>query len=164
MQEENPIDIHDVTSKVASLLGTVSLSLSDMSLEEKIEAGTLLWELGDVMKDLLDSIKEDVRKKAVEQLNGQPGLAKLNGERDGQAHVRLPNPSLRARKGVNIQELKDVLGADFSLFFEETTKIVPRKEFEDRVLSVEKPLHQKVLHNAVEHVDPTPRVGSKRKG
>ena len=143
-------------------LKTISASLANSSIERKIEIGSVLWELGDTVRDVLDEIKKDVRNTAVAQLKGQVGNARLEGDDLGEATVNIPEASLRVPKGTNIDDLKKVLGADFGLFFEEVTTVKPRKEFEERVTALPNALHQQILHNAVARVEPTPRVSFKR--
>jgi len=143
-------------------LETIKKSLDESTLERKVEIGSVLWQLGDAVKDVLDRIKSDVRVEAVAELKGQAGNTKLDGDDLGEATVTIPEASLRVPKGTNIDDLKKVLGSDFGLFFEEVTTVKPRKEFEDRVTALQNPLHKQILHNSVARVEPTPRVSFKR--
>lgn len=143
-------------------LATIERSLAEASTERKVEIGSVLWDLGDAVKEVLDKIKQDVRVVAVEELKGQAGSTMLEGDDLGEATVTIPEASLRVPKGTNIDDLKSVLGSDFGLFFEEVVTVKPRKEFEERVVSLQNPLHQQILHNAVARVEPTPRVGFRR--
>jgi hypothetical protein len=143
-------------------LEAIRKSLATATTERKVEIGSVLWQLGDRVRDVLDDIKKDVRVVAVAELKGQVGHTTLEGDDLGEAIVNIPEVSLRVPKGTNIDDLKKVLGSDFGLFFEETITIRPRKEFEDRVTVLTNPLHQQILHNAVARVEPTPRVSFKR--
>lgn len=141
---------------------TIKASLAGASLGRKVEIGSVLWQLGDAVKGLLDTIKTDVRTGAVTELNGQVGHTTIEGDDLGEATVTIPEASLRVPKGTNIEDLKKVLGSDFGLFFEETVTIKPRKEFGERVTALQNPLHKQILHNSVAHVEPTPRVSFRR--
>jgi hypothetical protein len=48
------------------------------------------------------------------------------------------------------------------LFFEEVTTFKPRKEFDERVTALTNPLHQQILLNSIERVEPTLRVSFRR--
>lgn len=143
-------------------LETIRNSLANASTERKVEIGSVLWQLGDAVRDVLDDIKKDVRVVAVAELQGQVGHTTLEGDDLGEATVTIPEASLRVPKGANVDDLKKVLGSDFGLFFEEVITVKPRKEFEERVTALQNPLHQQILHNAVARVEPTPRVSFKR--
>ena len=143
-------------------LKTIRDSLDESTIERKVEIGSVLWELGDAVKSVLDRIKSDVRVEAVAELKGQSGNTKLDGDDLGEATITIPEASLRVPKGANIDDLKKVLGSDFGLFFEEVTTVKPRKEFEERVTALQNPLHKQILHNSVARVEPTPRVSFKR--
>ena len=162
-ENEGNIDTRSLSESIQTILRNVAEASEDFSLEEMVEVGNLLWEVSDEIKSILEPLKKAIREEALSRLGGQPGMSKIEGSEDGQAQVRVPNPSLRLRKGVNDRELRDALGADFSLFFEEVTTLKPRKEFEERVMGLDNKLHQKVLHNAVEQLEPTPRVSFRRK-
>ena len=143
-------------------LNNLRAAMEGAPLGRKIEVGSILWELGDRVKDVLNEIKKFVRIDAVAQLEGQVGTCTLEGDDWGEATVNIPEATLRVMKGADIDDLEDVLGNDFSLFFEEVLTIKPRKEFEDRVTSLENALHKQILLNAVQRDEPTPRVSFKR--
>jgi len=143
-------------------LDNIKKSMENASVERKVEVGSVLWELGDRVKEVLDDIKSDVRKAAVNELGGQVGNTTLDGDDMGSATVTIPSASLKIPKGKDIDSIKQVLGSRFGFFFEEVTTYKPHKEFEDRVEQVQDPLEQKVLLDAVERHELTPRVSFRR--
>jgi len=143
-------------------LNTINESLEAASLERKIEIGSVLWELGDRVKEVLDAIKVDVRTTAVTDMEGKVGHTTLEGDDLGEATVTIPSAVLRIPKGKDIEDLKRVLGQRFAFFFEETITYKPHKEYEDRVGQLDDALTQKVLLDAVERNELTPRVSFRR--
>ena len=87
-------------------LKTIRDSLDESTIERKVEIGSVLWELGDAVKSVLDRIKSDVRVEAVAELKGQSGNTKLDGDDLGEATITIPEASLRVPKGANIDDLK----------------------------------------------------------
>lgn len=145
-----------------SALDALESSLDSASLPRQVEIGSILWELGDKVRAILEGIKETMREEAISQLKGQEGTTVLKGDNVGEVSVKVPKTSLRVPKGVVISDLKRILGADFGLFFEEVVTLKPREEFEERAAVVTNPLHQQVLHSSVQHVEGTPRVSFRR--
>lgn len=143
-------------------LDMLEKSLERAAMERQVEIGSVLWDFDDRVREVLDKIKVGVREEAVARLKGQVGRTIIEGDDMGEATVRIVEAGLRVPKGVNVEDVKHALGADFDLFFEETVTIKPRKEFEERVTAVTSSLHQQVLHNAVERVEHTPRVSFRR--
>ena len=76
--------------------------------------------------------------------------------------VTIPSAQLRLPKGQDVEDLKRVLGSKFAFFFEETVTHKPHSEFEERVEKVEDALTQKVLLDAIERHELTPRVAFRR--
>jgi hypothetical protein len=148
-----------------TLLGVVqefSDSLDSMSLEDRIEVGSVLWDLGDAMEGLMDRIKESIREKALESLGGGAGTVEFSGSDVGQVAVNVPKPSLKVSQGKKLEELRIALGPDFGLFFEESHTYKVRSEFRGRVKAVTDPLHQKALLDAIETSESKPRVSFRR--
>lgn len=139
-------------------LSNLKNAMDDMSIERKIEVGSILWEVGDLVKDILDGIKVEVRQEAVKQCNGEAGTVELGGDDMGEAQVIILPAALRIPKGKDIGSLKEALGKRFSFFFEETVTYKPQREFEDRVAAVSDPLEQKILLDSVDRAEHTPRV------
>jgi len=136
--------------------------LQGKPLAEKVEIGSLLWDLRDLVSDTLDKIKDELRDEALSRLKGNPGIENFQGALSGSCSVTVPKPSTRIVKGTDMSTLQTVLGDDFNLFFEETVNYKPRREFEERVAALEDPLHQQVLIKSIEHKDNTPRVSFRR--
>jgi len=136
--------------------------VKDAPIARKVEVGSVLWDLGDRVKEVLDEIKQDVRQEAVKELGGQVGTTTIEGDDMGEAAVTIPSASLRIPKGKNIEGIKQALGNRFPFFFEEIVTHKPQKEFEDRVAEVKDPLEQKILLDAVERTELTPRVSFRR--
>ena len=143
-------------------LNAISDSLEEASTDRKVEIGSVLWELGDHVKEVLDTIKKDVRTTAVADMGGQVGHTLIEGDDLGEATVTIPAAVLRLPKGKDIEDLKRVLGQRFAFFFEETITYKPHKEYEERVEQLEDALTQKVLLDAVERNELTPRVSFRR--
>lgn len=143
-------------------LENIRKAMDEAPIERKIEMGSILWELGDRVKEVLDTIKKDVRQVAVQELGGQVGNTTLAGDDMGEATVTIPSASLRIPKGKDIESIKNAIGSRFPFFFEETVTYKPQKEFEDRVAEVTDPLEQKILLGAIERTELTPRVSFRR--
>jgi hypothetical protein len=136
--------------------------LNGSNIEDSVEIGSVLWYLGDAISDVLTGIKKELRTEAATQLASGTGTATFDGTDLGTASVNVPKASLRIPKGKKVDDIKMAIGSDFSLFFEEITTYKPRAEFDARVTGLSNPLHQQILLNAVERVEPTPRVSFRR--
>lgn len=143
-------------------LDHIQKSMEGAPLERKIEVGSVLWELGNQVRKVMDGIKEDVRQEAVKDLGGQVGNTQLDGDDVGAATVTILSASLKIPKGKDMEAVKQALGSQFSFFFEEVTTFKPRKEFEGRVEKVDDALKQKILLESVERHEHTPRVNFRR--
>ena len=157
----------DPTTRVACdtlIEGVKSLKemLKTADTDYQVEIGSVLWYLGDAITAALNAVKKDLREEATTQLGGTTGTATFDGTDLGTASVNVPKASLRVPKGKKIDDIKSAIGSDFSLFFEEVTTYKPRVEFDERVTNLTNPLHQQILLNAVERVEPTPRVSFRR--
>jgi len=131
-------------------------------LNEKVEIGSILWDLGAAIDKALDGIKKEVRTEAVARLKGSPGIETLPGTYAGTCAVTIPKPSTRVVKGADMASVKSVLGSDFSLFFEEVTTYKPRSEFTERVTEMTDADQQQILLKSVEQKENTPRVSFRR--
>lgn len=131
------------------------------TLNEKVEIGSILWDLGAAIEKALDGIKKEVRSEAVTRLKGAPGVETLTGTYAGTCAVTIPKPSTRVVKGADMASVKAVLGSDFSLFFEEVTTYKPRNEFTERFTDLDA-VEQQVLLKSVEQKENTPRVSFRR--
>jgi hypothetical protein len=145
-------------SEVERLKGMLQGADTDYS----VEIGSILWFLGDAIGSVLDGIKKDLRAEASTQLGGGTGTASFDGTDLGTASVNVPKASLRVPKGKDLDAIKSAIGGDFTLFFEEVTTYKPRAEFDERVTNLTNPLHQQILLNSIERVEPTPRVSFRR--
>lgn len=139
-------------------LSNLKNAMDEMSIDRKIEVGSILWEIGDHVKDILDGIKTEVRQEAVKQCGGEAGTVNLDGDDMGEAQVIIVPAALRIPKGKDIGSLKEALGKRFSFFFEESVSYKPQREFEERVSAVSDPLEQKILLDSVDRTELTPRV------
>ena len=143
-------------------LDNLHTAMSAAALDRKIEVGSILWELGDRVREALNEVKKAVRIEAVARLEGQVGTCLIEGDDRGEASVNIPEATLHVPKGRNVDDLKQALGSDFTLFFEEVVTHKPRKEYEERVAAVQDPLRKKILLDAVQRDEPTPRVSFRR--
>ena len=143
-------------------LESIQQAMENTPIHRKVEVGSVLWELGDRVKKVLDCIKEDVRQAAVKELGGKMGNTTIDGDDMGSATVTIPAAILKIPKGKDIKGIKKALGSKFPFFFEEIVTHKPHKEFETRVEQVEDALEQKILFDAVERQELTPRVSFRR--
>jgi len=143
-------------------LENLNAAMNAAPLDRKVEVGSILWELGDRVREVLNEIKKAVRIEAVARLGGQVGTCIVEGDDRGEASVNIPEATLHIPKGRNVDELKQALGRDFPFFFEEVVTHRPRKEYEERVAAVDDALRKKILLEAVQRDEPTPRVSFRR--
>jgi len=143
-------------------LDSISADLKDAPLERKVEVGSVLWQLVNRAKEVLDEIKADVRAAALAEREGEVGASVIDGNDLGSATVNIQKPRLEVPKSHDMAPIKKVLGDRFSLFFDENTTYKPTKEFESRVEAVSDELEQNILLESVTTKDPTPRVSFRR--
>jgi hypothetical protein len=151
-----------VCDSLLAQIESLKSQLATITLEEKVEIGSVLWAVGDAISDTLNGVKKDLRVEGTTQLGGASGVTAFEGTDLGTASVTIPKASLRVPKGKDMDTIKTAIGSDFALFFEEVTTYKPRAEFDKRVPTINNPLHQQILLNSVERVEPTPRVSFRR--
>lgn len=151
-----------VCDSLLAQVESLKSQLATIATEDKVEIGSVLWAVGDAISDALSGIKKELRVEATTQLGGATGSTNFDGTDLGTASVNVPKASLRVPKGKDMDTIKAAIGSDFALFFEEVTTYKPRSEFDKRVPTLNNPLHQQILLNAVERVEPTPRVSFRR--
>jgi hypothetical protein len=150
-----------VCDSLLAQIESLKSQLATVATEDKVEIGSVLWAVGDAISDTLNGLKKELRTEAASQFGGT-GTASFDGTDLGTASVNFPKASLRVPKGKDMDTIKSAVGNDFALFFEEVTTYKPRAEFDKRVPTLNNPLHQQILLNAVERVEPTPRVSFRR--
>lgn len=151
-----------IAEEIFTLVSKLEDQAKTASLDEKVEVGSLLWEVSDVVNKKLDKIKTTVRQEAVQALNGEAGSQVFEGVENGTCSVTVTSPSTKIVKGADMDHLKTLLGPDFSLFFEEVTTYKPQSEFAKRVASSDDG-QRKALLRVVEQKENTPRVSFRRK-
>lgn len=156
------VDTREAHAALMAGLDAIEASLDTASLERQVEIGSILWELDNRIHDVLEKVKEAVREEAVQRLGGQVGSTVILGEDRGVAGVKILAAELRVSKHVSVNELKRDLGTAFDRFFKEKVNLSPHKDFEELVLGVVDDTQQRVLHDAVERVELTPRVSFHR--
>ena len=157
-----PIDTREAHRVLMQALDLMESQLDDASIERLVEVGSVLWDFGGRITDILDKIKDTLRQQALANLGDEIGVVTLDGDDLGKAMVHVLSPTLRVPRGKNVQDIKQALSSDFALFFDEVTTFKPRRDYEERVLSVENALHKRTLLEAVERVESTPRVSFTR--
>lgn len=153
--------LKEISQQLVSLLDQLDQEIEKASFSEQVEIGTIFWDVGDQASKRLDRIKVIVREEAKKALP-ESGTKVYEGSEGGTCSVTVPGPSTRLVKGTDMQVLKQKLGEDFPLFFEEVTTFKPREEFRTRVLNVEDEANQKALVKSVEQKENTPRVSFRR--
>lgn len=143
-------------------LSSIQASLEGADIDRQIEVGSVLWDLHNRVEEVMKVIKKVVRAEAVKDLNGKVGTTTLEGDDMGEAIVIIPSAQLVIPKGRDIEDLKRALGPKFSFFFEETVTYAPHEEYEERVEKTDDALTQKILLEAVERKELTPRVKFRR--
>lgn len=161
-QTQSDTDTRTLCNELTTVINQLAAQVKTISLEEKVEIGSVLWTVGDAIDALLQAVKSDLRDEAATQLHGGVGTVAFDGTDLGTASVNIPKATLRVPKGKDMLSIKSAIGADFALFFEEVHTFKPRPEFEIRVPSLKSPLHQQILLDSVEAVEPTPRVSFRR--
>jgi uncharacterized protein YcfJ len=143
---------------------TLAAQLDEMDLEDQIEVGSVLWDLGDAVEETMKKLKALVRVAALQEAKGKTGKIELNGADLGTVAVTIMGPKLEVGKGKKMEDIKTALGDDFGLFFEEKVTVAYKvcKEFKELVKKMEDPLHQEALLAVVESRESTPRVSFRR--
>lgn len=99
-----------------SLNEVSSFSQEDLSTEELIELGQLLWTLSAQVKKQFEPIKAQLREIGAKE-RSQPGKVVLAGLEQGQTLITIPPPRMVLKKDADIEHLKKALGEDFGKFF-----------------------------------------------
>lgn len=126
-----------------------------LSLEDRVEIGQFLWWISSHAQGSLTPIKDSLRREGYSRQNGVPGRQILVGHsQDARCIVTIPQPVLKLRPGVDVEELRRLLGDDFNAFFSHT--LTPRREFAER--AIDRPDLVQTLAKAVDTVTEKPRV------
>lgn len=134
-----------------------------------------LARLSDEVLDVLEILKEALRKAAEPKLDQSPDkVVRLDGVNEwgtklGHVAVTFPDSSVKLRKGADMARLKRTLGDRFSDFFTEKTTYAPTEDFKDRTSEAlktaaehpEEAAEARVAMAAVVVKEGTPRVGFK---
>jgi len=120
----------------------------------KVAAGFFYWNLIESATAALEALKPALRKEA---LRSRQKNTVLKGSEDTACSVCSPGPVLELDPKVNIEELKERLGDQFSIYFETTIRL--RKDIESRLMDtdLDPAMKSKVLQVLVQR-DQTPRV------
>lgn len=115
--------------------------------------------------EALEPLKERLRFIASEKTENPVILTGLSrkGEILGTVMVTFPERQVKLAKDADLDTLRSLLGDSFDDYFETTVTVKPRKEL-PKILAPElktASLRAKEILEAVEYVDPTPRVGFK---
>ena len=154
-------DPHEARLFVSSCLEAIREAEQAQDTESVVEVGALLWSFIDVASKNFGMVKDYLRREAQKELNGESGKIVFNGHDNfTSATVSIPKPTFKVSKNFDADELKATLGPDFSRFFEEKVSYKPVKETGLKIASLSED-DQKVIVEAVDQVEPTPRVSFK---
>lgn len=134
-----------------------AIRLGDLSTEDQVVLGQLLWTISKRAVKALDPIKGSLRQVAVEDSGGVPGPVYLHGPDSTRCTVTVPQATVRVRKGTDMDELRKVLGDDFDKVFQATMQYRPRDDFKQQVSTLT-PAQQRALLKVVDFSEGTPRV------
>lgn len=156
-------DLRSRHNRLLTELEQLRLLVSASGLGDQIEIGSIVRDVDDAFAKLLDNLKEIVREHAQRRLGGEVGRCSLDGSDLGSAVVSVPEPTLRLARGHSADEMRRVLGPAFANFFEETTLCKPTPEFAEHVAALQDEEQRRLVLDAIEYVEGTPRVSFRRR-
>lgn len=145
-------------SLLTGLSGLTDSRLASAPTPELVRVGAELWEIIQVAKSQIESIKDALRKRTP-QTKGQhllkgPGASCLVTVQDTQ-------PLLR--KDLQVRHFRAILGADFDRLFEVTEVVTIRDSFEEAFQQVD-PIRRPAVMAAIDLTNPKPRVSFQLQG
>lgn len=124
----------------------------EQSLELKILAGALLFDLGNRFKRLLDPIKEDLRKEVDTR---SEETVTLKGEGRSSCTIQPVTQQVKLRDYINEREIRKVLRDRFEEYFIETVTVVPVRDIQEKILQADEGESSLIL--SLIEVQPAPR-------
>lgn len=152
------MNIHQDLENADNVLDALLAEIPDATLKEQVSIGIILSKLLKRIKGAQERLKPLFRDAALKQLQGNPGIATLNGSL-GSVLVSIPPPMIRLRKDADIEALKKAIGIDMETYFEVSYK--PRANIGTLVLNLPEGTQKEALWKALEEVSETPRVSFK---
>ncbi len=148
----------DFAEDIAFLKGV--LTSDETSIENKVEAAAILWDLSEQAKQALEPFKKELRELAQEQ-GCRPGSKHkwTSMDKSVEASVVVPAQRLSLKKGVDMGSLS--ASPSFADFIEETTTYKVRRGCEASFESLSDDERDTWL-DAISITNPTPRVSFTR--
>lgn len=140
---------------------TMTANLDDASVEEVVEIGAALATLTARIDARLKVVKTRLRN-AAESDGLTLGTIHYKGTRNGKATVTIPKPSVNLGKDADVKLLRQVLGEEFSTYFEERTSYKVRTDALDSMQKIASTDRRDLVLKHVEVKDSTPRVSLHR--
>lgn len=132
-----------------------SVATGKFDTAEAVAIGFELWRIIDMTTKGIEPIKALVRTAA--EASGRRGQVHLRGVRQTSCMVTVPEPVAKLRKDVDLDALRQTLGARFDDLFAETVQVQPRPKFESLIQDLSPEERAAVLH-AVDLTTGTSRV------
>lgn len=136
-------------------------SVGDLTLEELVEFGHILWAISTFSSKALSPVKDALRDAAISEAEGKPGPVEFES---GCTSVRvlIQEPRYNLRKGTDVESLREVLGEDlFGEIFSVMQSVRVDTEALDQRFGTISEEKVKALLDAIEPRTHKPRVSFK---
>ena len=143
------------------------INKANPSFEDVVSTAHALWDISEMAGGLLDILKPEIRNKAASVLGDPTGNISfpVQGVSNGSCMVTFVGPSLKVKKGADMAKLKEALGAEFSIYFEEKVSYDVKPQFENNMIKLASDNSEKLktVMSVVDQVSNTPRISFKNR-
>jgi hypothetical protein len=132
------------------------------TLEEKVEAASVLWRIAALANKAVEKIKADLRDEAHQRFV-QTGERELEiRSENAWATIKIPADSIILRPGADMEALRRGIGSVFDQLFVRTVSYQPKPTFADSFPMVAEPLRARIIADIGSKPN-TPRISFRRK-
>ena len=163
---ENDVEVTSTPEEIlADAASDIALLTSAPTIEAKVEAAAVLWQIQHLAKKAVENLKAELRAEAQRRFDA-------DGEREQElrsgdsawASIRFPTDSVVIRKGEDIEGARREIGSSFDGYFDRTVTYKPCADFPEKILAESNEALRDRLLALTDRQPNTPRISLRRKG
>ena len=140
----------------------IALLSGAMSLEEKVEAASVLWRIAALANKAVEKIKAEIRTEAYARFVESGEREHEIRSENAWATIKIPADSITLRPGADMEALRREIGSTFDELFVRTVTVQPKPTFADRFPMVDEKLRDRIIADIGSKTN-TPRISFRRK-
>jgi len=142
----------------------IALLASASTLEEKVEAASVLWRIASLASKAVEKIKTELRTKAYLQFIETGEKEQEIRSKNAWATIKIPGDSITLAPGADMEKLHREIGPIFDELFTRTVTYAPKPDFAEQFTTVvSDPRLQRSVIDCIGTKANTPRISFRRK-